>query len=369
MTIDLGALAANYRLIRDRVAPAQAAGVVKADGYGLGAAIVARTLLDEGCRHLFVALPGEAEALMPVVRGRAAVYVLNGLLPGGEAHCAGIGAIPVLNSLDQIARWSAEARARGRVLPGVVQVDTGMSRMGLEPAEVDRLVADPALLDGIDLRFLISHLACADDPADAANAMQAARFADVAARFPGLPCALDNSGGTFLPRGHFDLVRAGIALYGGAPNDGPNPMNAVVSLEARIAQLRTIPAGAGVGYGLTFRADRETRIATIQVGYADGLPRQLGNRGAGWIGGVRAPIVGRVSMDSITLDVTDVPDALLHPGAAVELIGPHQSLDRLAADAGTISYEILTQLSRRYHREYFPTAASKSVAFERSTIA
>ncbi|WP_044560087.1 alanine racemase [Azospirillum sp. B4] len=358
LTIDLESLAQNYRLIRARVAPAQVGGVVKADGYGLGALPVATTLIGQGCRHIFVALLAEAMALLPEIGDRASVYVLNGLLPGAEAACARAGAIPVLNSLDQVERWSAQGRADGSVLPAVLQVDTGMSRMGLPGDEVDRLLAAPGLLAAIDLRFLISHLACADDADDPANADQAARFQAIADRFPGVPRALDNSGGVFHERGHFDLVRAGIALYGGAPrHDAPNPMRPVVALEARIAQLRTVPPSTGVGYGLTFRTTRETRIATIPVGYADGWPRCLGNRGAAYIAGIRVPIVGRVSMDSITLDVTDVPETHLHPGAPVELIGPHQTIDQVAADAGTISYEILTQLSRRYERHYRPALA------------
>jgi alanine racemase len=160
-----------------------------------------------------------------------------------------------------------------------------------------------------------------------------------------------------LPRSHFDLVRGGIALYGGTPSAGANPMRPVVALETAIAQLRTVPVGAGVGYGMTFHAARETRIATIPVGYADGWPRSLSNRGAAYIGGHRAPIIGRVSMDSITLDVTDIPAELLFPGAPVELIGPHQTIDDVAHDADTISYEILTQLSRRYERTYVDVPA------------
>ncbi|WP_395334645.1 alanine racemase [Novosphingobium sp. BL-8H] len=359
LTIDLEALAANYRLIRDRAAPAAVGGVVKANGYGLGAAEVARTLIGEGCCHLFVALQSEAEVLVPELPADIPVYILNGLLPGGERACAALGAIPVLNSLDQIERWSAEAATRGGQLPAVLQVDSGMSRMGLPADEIEQLLARPELLGSIDLRFVISHLACADEPGDAANGAQEARFRAIAAHFPGVPLALDNSGGIFHARDHFDLVRAGIALYGGAPHgEAPNPMRATVALEARIAQLRTIPAGTGVGYGLTFQTTRETRIATIPVGYADGWPRCLGNRGAAYIAGIRVPVAGRVSMDSITLDVTDVPDEHLYPGAPVELLGPHQSIDQVAADAGTISYEILTQLSRRYERVYLPAAAS-----------
>lgn len=356
LTIDWGALAANYRLLRDTVAPAQVAGVVKADGYGLGSARVADVLLAQGCRHLFVALLCEAE---PLVGKGVPVYVLNGLLPGQEAECETMGAIPVLNSLDQARRWADLARTLGRPLPAILQVDTGMSRMGMPPEEVDGFLADPAMAQWLDLRFLISHLACADEPHHAANAEQADRFRTIAERFPGLPRALDNSGGCFLERGHFDLVRGGIALYGGAPRVGPNPMRPVVALESAIAQLRSVPPGAGVGYGMSFHAERETRIATIPVGYADGWPRALSNRGAAWIAGHRAPIIGRVSMDSITLDVTDVPAQYLYPGAPVELLGPHQTIDDVAHDAGTISYEILTQLSRRYERHYIGIPAQQ----------
>jgi alanine racemase len=370
LTIDLDALAANYRLLCRQVAPAHVASVVKADGYGLGAARVAQTLIGEGCGHLFVALLGEAAALLPAVPGDIPVYVLNGLMPGSEAECASLGAIPVLNSLDQIARWSALAAARGTVLPGVLQVDTGMSRMGLPADELAALIADPTLLAGIELRLIMSHLACADETAHPANAQQTRRFEEICAHFPGLPRALDNSGGAFLEREHFEIVRAGIALYGGAPNDGAvNPMRPVITLTAGIAQLRTIPPGTGVGYGLTYDVDHETRIATIPMGYADGWPRTLGNRGSAYIAGQRVPIVGRVSMDSITLDVTAVPAEHVYPGAPVELIGPHQSLDDVAGDAGTISYEILTQLSRRYDRVYCPVLAAQDRSPERSSMA
>lgn len=350
LTIDFEALAANYRLVRERVSPARLAGVVKADGYGLGADLVTRTLLAQGCEHFFVALLGEAERLMPTLQGRGAVYILNGLLPGEEGACARTGAIPVLNSLDQAQRWAAEAERRGGPLPAVVQVDTGMSRMGMEEWEVEAFLADPRFAGTLDVQLVMSHLACGDVPQSASNAAQYERMRRAAACFPGVPVALDNSAGAFLPRGHLDMVRAGIAVYGGAPNDAPNPMQPVVSLQVPIAQLRTIPEGTGVGYGLTFHPTRETRIATIPVGYADGWPRCLGNVGSVFIAGQRVPIVGRVSMDSITLDVTDVGAEHLFPGARVELIGPNQTIDDVARDAGTISYEILTQLSRRYAR-------------------
>lgn len=357
LTIDFDALADNYRLLSRQVAPAQVAGVVKADGYGLGANDVAKVLLDEGCRLFFVAMLREAATLKPALPADTPIYVLNGLVPGTEADCVALGVIPVLNSLDQIARWSAFAALRKDVLPAVLQVDTGMSRMGLPADEMGAILADPSLLTGIDIRLIMSHLACADQPDSPANDDQMRRFEAISAQFPGVPRAFDNSGGAFLQRGHFDVVRAGIALYGGAPNDGPNPMRPVIALEAGIVQVRTLPAGTGVGYGLTFATTRESRVATIPVGYADGWPRSLGNRGSVYIAGQRVPIVGRVSMDSMTVDVTDVPAEHLYPGAPVELIGHHQSLDTVAHDAGTISYEILTQLSRRYERVHLPVRA------------
>lgn len=352
LRIDLNALADNYRIIQRQVAPAAVAGVVKANAYGLGAKHVAATLMEAGCRHFFVALLGEAVALKPTLRKGIALFVLNGLQPGAEADCAAIGATPVLNSLDQITRWAEQARGLGRRLPAALQVDSGMSRLGLPPEEIAILADEQERLDGIDVQLLMSHLACADDPDTKFNDEQRRNFDTLARHFPDVPRALDNSGGAFLKRTHFDLVRAGIALYGGAPQGMPNPMRPVVALEARISQLREIPAGAGVGYGLTYRCERPTRIATIPVGYADGWPRHLSNAGSAFIGGIRVLVAGRVSMDSITLDVTDLPDALLYPGAPVELLGPHQTIDDVAADAGTISYEILTQLGQRYCRDY-----------------
>ncbi|MES2172427.1 MAG: alanine racemase [Pseudomonadota bacterium] len=355
LRIDLGALVANYALIARQVAPAAVAGVVKADAYGLGAAEVSHALLAAGCRHFFVAHLCEATALKPHLPPDIPLYVLNGLPPGAEAACAALGVLPVLNSLAQIDAWAAAARTIGYALPGVIQVDTGMSRLGLTPDELAMLRDQPHRLDGIDLQLVMSHLACADEPDDAFNREQRDRFDAIAAQFPGVPHSLDNSGGAMASDvGHGDLVRAGIALYGGAPHGDPNPMQAVIALDAYIVQLRTVPAGAGVGYGLTHRCDRPSHIATLSVGYADGWPRHLSGRGSAYIGGVRAPIVGRVSMDSMTIDVTDVADYLLYPGAPVELIGPHQTIDAVAAQAGTISYEILTRLGHRYARIYLP---------------
>ena len=355
LRIDLGALVANYRHVAAHVAPAQVAGVVKADAYGLGAIPVSQALLGAGCRHFFVAHLCEAAVLKPHLPTDATLYILNGLQPGAEADCAAIGAVPILNALAQIDSWSQLARGLGRILPGVVQVDTGMSRLGLTAEELTALRDRPERLDGIDVRLIMSHLACADDPQNAINDDQRDLFATISAQFPSVPRSIDNSGGAMAPNvAHGDIVRAGIALYGGAPHGdaGPNPMRPVVALDAYIMQLRHVPVGAGVGYGLTHRCDRPTHVATISVGYADGWPRHLSNRGSAFIGGIRVPIIGRVSMDSMALDVTDVPDDLLALGTPVELIGPHQTIDDVAVQADTISYEILTRLGNRYARDY-----------------
>lgn len=352
LTIDLNALAENYRIVARTAAPARVAGVVKADGYGLGAALVAGALYAAGCRDFFVALTGEASALRPSLPADTRLFVLNGIAPGEEAALIAADAVPVLNCPADIARWGAAARIAGRRLPAALQVDSGMSRLGLTPGDVAALAADAGLLAAFEIVLVMSHLACGDEPQAGANAAQLARFAELAATLPPAPRSLANSGGAFLGAGfHGDLVRPGIALYGAAPQMGrDNPMRPVVALAARIVQWRDVPAGTGVGYGLTSVADHDRRIATLSYGYADGWPRSLSNRGAAYVGGYRAPIAGRVSMDSICIDVTDVPPDVLMAAAHAELIGPNQTIDRVAADAGTIAYELLTGLRHRHAR-------------------
>lgn len=354
LTIDLAALCDNYLQIARRVSPARAAAVVKADAYGLGAAHVVPALLATGCRDFFVAHLSEALPIRPMLPADACLYVLNGLMPGTEDIAARNNIVPVLNSLEQATRWHDAAKAAGVPRPAILQFDSGMARLGIQLHEAEALARDESFRAHVPLALVMSHLACADTPDHPANAAQLACFQQQASLFQGVARSFANSAGSFLPPlFHGDVVRAGIALYGGAPNDAPvNPMRPVIQLDARVIQVRSIMAGDGVGYGHDYRAAGETRIATIGVGYADGLLRALSNRGAAWFGGVRLPIAGRVSMDSITLDVTDLPPRTMKPGDWVELIGPHQSLDEIARDAGTISYEILTSLGSRYHRIY-----------------
>ncbi|ATQ43643.1 alanine racemase [Caulobacter mirabilis] len=357
LTVDLDALVRNYRAIAARTAPVPVAAVVKADAYGLGAAPIAAALAAAGCRHFFVAHLLEARRLKDRLPNDADLFVLNGLTPGAEAEAADLGVIPVLNTLPQVRAWTALAAERGGVLPAAIQLDSGMSRLGLAPAELDALLAEPVLLSRLDLRLVMSHLACGDAADGVASAEQLAAFLTQADRLPTAPRSLSNSAGSFLDaRFHFDLVRPGLALYGAEPHEVPGrALEPVVSLQARIIQLREVPAGARIGYGYSFEAPRPMRLATIGIGYADGWPRALSNRGAAWRGEARLPIVGRVSMDSTILDISALPADALVEGDDVELIGLHQSLDAVAAAAGSITHEILTGLGPRLHRSYHGT--------------
>ncbi|WP_061933889.1 alanine racemase [Aureimonas sp. AU22] len=354
LRVDLGALARNYRRLVAQAAGAAVAGVVKADAYGLGMDAVAPALLDAGCRTFFVAHLGEALSLRTILPGDAEIFVLNGLVPGDERLCAEAAIRPVLNSLAQLDAWGALGRSLGRALPAAIQVDSGMSRLGLAPDDVAALADDPARLCGVETVLVMSHLACADEPDHPANAAQLSAFEALAARLPQARRSLANSAGLFLgERFRFDLARPGIALYGGAPTAGrPNPMEPVVGLDARVIQLREVPAGAGIGYGFTVVAERAMRLATLSVGYADGWLRSASNRGAAFLEGRRLPIVGRVSMDSVIVDAGDAP---LRAGDLVELIGGDATLDSAAAAAGTIPYEILTALGSRYERRFVST--------------
>ncbi len=353
LIVDLDAVAANWRHLDALAAPGRAAAVVKANAYGLGAVPVVRRLLREGVRHLFVARLEEALALRPEVPPEVMIGVLNGLCPGEETVAAEARLVPVLNDLGAIERWGAVASARETRLPAILHLDTGMNRLGLDGRELQRLAQDPRRLAAIDLRFVMTHFVSADCADDPRNAEQVALFHARRALLPPCRASIANSSGIFLGSiAASDLARPGAALYGLNPTPGrPNPMQPVVTVEARILQMRDIEAGETVGYNATWRAERASRIATIAAGYADGYQRVLSNRGVGWLAGRRVRIVGRVSMDLVTLDVTDVPEAA--PGAVVQLIGPEIPPDEVAAAAGTNGYEILTALGAARHRRVY----------------
>jgi alanine racemase len=351
LVVRLDAVAENYRICQ-RLSGTSVAGVVKADGYGLGVIPVAQVLRDAQCDTFFVARIEEGIALRRALP-QSRIFVLDGCPSGIGAVLIAHSLTPILNSLHQIETWSAEARARRTELDAAVHIDTGMNRLGLPPAELSILSAEaPERLKKIKVVLVMSHLACSEDPSAKMNREQLARFRAALAALPGAPASLSPSGGVCLGREFaFDLVRPGIALYGGNPQPAmPNPFKTVVRLTGRVLQLRRVDRGESVGYGATFHAERPATLATVGLGYADGLMRALGNRGAGAINGIRAPVVGRVSMDLTTVDVTGIPSTQI--GSEVEFIGDTISLDEIAAAAGTATYEILTSLGKRLPRNY-----------------
>jgi alanine racemase len=359
LSIDLGAVVANWRLLAERAAPAECAAVVKADAYGLGVAEVARALAAAGCGTFFVATVDEAVALRGLLGDDPSIVVLHGTTDVGEAReLQRLNLLPVLNSLGQVAVWNGLSKIGGTPLPCVVHIDTGMNRLGLSAEEVQSIARDRSLVSGCDVRLVMSHLACAEESDNKMNRRQLVTFLQRCAALPTAPQSLANSAGIFLGDGYrFEMVRPGIALYGANPTplavpSGVNPMAEVVHLQGRILQSRRVDVNETVGYGAAFSVTAPTRIATVAAGYADGYLRSLSGRGAAIVAGKRVPLVGRVSMDLITLDVSAVPEADAQPGAPVSLIGGGVSLDEVATHAGTIPYEILTSLGSRYRREY-----------------
>ncbi|MEN3950251.1 alanine racemase [Iodidimonas sp. SYSU 1G8] len=349
--IDLAALADNYRAMRARAHGAEVAAAVKADAYGLGADRVGPALWGAGCRSYFVASLGEGAALRQILPD-AAILVLNGLMPGNEAAYEEFGLRPVLNDIDQVRRWEAFCRKRDARFPAALHVDTGFNRLGLPVAEAEAVAGGGPL--GFDVACVMSHLACARQPEHPKNSEQLAQFRRVTRLFPRFRASLANSAGVLLGASYcFDLARVGIALYGGNPlADAAGALKPVVRLSARVLQERTVAAGETVGYDASFVADRQTRLAVIGAGYADGWPTSASGRGACMLGDARVPFVGRVSMDLIALDVTDAPAGSATAGSLVDLVGPRWSLDDAAEAAGLISYELLTGLSRRFERRY-----------------
>jgi alanine racemase len=326
----------------------------------LGVRPVVKALLAEGCRSFFVATLSEARTVRELTPG-AAIYVLNGAFPGTQAEFAALDAIPVLSGPDDVAEWRASCGARLR--PAALQIDTGMNRLGFGAADIARCVADPSLISTLPIALVMSHLACGDEPSHPKNGAQREAFGTQARRIAPFTVdarlSLANSAGMFLgPEYHFDLVRPGVALYGGAPNAaGPNPMTPVVQLWGRIVQIHEAAPGETVGYGARRSITRPTLIAIVSVGYADGYFRALGSRdghegACAWLGDYPAPILGRVSMDLTAFDVTGAPEELARRGGFVELLGPHVSLEELARRAGAINYEVLTNLGLRSERVY-----------------
>ena len=352
LTIDLAAIEANWQTLATTHG-APTAAVVKANAYGLGAAQVAPALLAAGARQFFVAQLSEAVALRPKLPG-VMIGVLNGFAAGEAGAYSTHALTPVLGTLGEIAAYRAFAARLGQALPAILHIDTGMRRLGLCDAELATVASDPSLLGGIVWAYAMTHLVSAEVPEDPINALQLARFEAACARLPAMRRSLANSSGIFLGAGfRSDLARPGAALYGVNPTPGrPNPMRATVRLTAPVLQLRQIPAGETVGYNATWVAARPTTVATVALGYADGYHRAASNRAHAAFNGAPVPLIGRVSMDLLTFDVTDHPT--IQPGSALELLGPAVPPDLLAQWAGTNGYEVLTSLGHRAHRTYAP---------------
>jgi alanine racemase len=337
LTIDLGALAANWRAL-DAMTASETAAVVKADGYGCGAGRVARRLAREGARRFFVAIAEEGAALRQALGPGPEINVFSGHMPGDTDMINDLSLTPMINSLDQMLRHL-------EALPGHpfgIQLDSGMNRLGMEPAEWAAL-RDVATQQNLTL--VMSHLACADDAGHPMNAHQLKVFRQMTDGLQ-VPRSLAATGGVLMdPAFHFELTRPGVGLYGGRPFEEAHP---VAHVEVPVIQVRDVEAGETVGYGNTWTAKAPARIATIAAGYADGVIRCMGPRAQVWVGETPCPVVGRISMDLIGVDVTGVSPQ----PESVELLGHHNGVDTLADAAGTIGYEILTSLGARYRRRY-----------------
>lgn len=358
LTIDLGAIAANHDIIRRQIGTSCGiAGVVKANAYGTGMTRVAATLFQKGSRRFFVATPDEGFALRQILP-LAEIAVLSGGLPHNTEAYIYAHIEPVLNSFHDIALWRDAARKADKILPAIIHLDTGMNRLGLSAAEGEMLLKDPALLRGLDVIIVMSHFACADEKYHPLTDRQYEQFRSFAQHFPHAKKSLANSSGIFRSKDyHYDLVRPGMAIYGLNPTpESGSPMKSVVSLESRIIQTRHVKAGETIGYSATHTFKGAGLTATVGLGYADGFHRAHSGQAKLFWRGIPCPLVGRVSMDLVTVDLSNLPTPLPQPGDWLEVLGPHQNADQLAEIAGTIGYEVLTNLSDRYHRIYVEAA-------------
>ena len=358
-TLDLDALAANFATVRREAGAAEVAPVVKADAYGLGLAPVARRLWAEGARRFFTARLSEGAALRTALGAQrpAAVYVLDGCTDGAAPYLTAHNLVPVLNGLPQVREWTAHARTTGRTVSAVLHIDTGLNRLGLRIEEARSLAQTSDGLRGVELDLVMSHLACANPDIAPMDLVQAERFEAAAALFPGVPTSLGASAGLFLgERFRGQVVRPGITLYGGGPFQRPDArLRPVATLDAPILQVRSVAPGETVGYGAAYVAQRHMRVAVVALGYADGVLRAAERPRYGWLAGAKRAFLGRISMDLIALDVTGCE---AYPGARVELFGPNLPVDEAAADAGTIAFELLSNVSPRVQRVYLGATES-----------
>ncbi len=350
VTIDLAALQSNWKALA-AASGVEAGAAIKGEAYGLGMAAVAKALWQAGCRSFFVARPSEGEQLRSILP-KAFIFVLDGLYESQADYYLSHALIPALISLDEAKDWAANGKDR----PCALHVDTGINRLGLSMQDFAAVVA---MKDKLNIALVMSHLACSDEPTHSLNAKQRDLFAKYRSMLADVPASFANSSGIYLGDGYlYDLTRPGVALYGGNPLPGqPNPMKVVVTLHLKIMQTKFVKQGDTIGYSATWTAPRDSRIALLGAGYRDGIPRKISwsaDKPAAqvFVAGKRVDVVGRVSMDMMAIDVTDLPEAKTSRGTLVEIFGPNLPVDEAAGYAGTISYELLTHLGNRYHRRY-----------------
>jgi alanine racemase len=365
LTVDLAALARNWRALEKVSTGALCAAVVKADAYGTGIVAASEAFYAAGARFFFTATVDEGVAVRSALPD-AHIFILNGLYPGAGETYAGERLMPALSSLSMLEEWLALCLRRGEALPGALHFDTGINRLGFRMNEAEIVKGRIDEL-GYAPQMIMSHFACADQPSHEKNRSQLALFQSILTQFPNIPASMSNSAGLMTGReNHFQMVRPGIALYGGRAVAGRrNPMSRVVTLEAPILQIKDCKTGESTGYGATYTFDRDSRIATVGLGYADGFFRSLSgmNNHPGGKVAVRGkvlPVVGRISMDQINVDITDLDGDVPLPGEMVEILGPNISIDDQADACGTLGYEVLTALKGRYQRRYVDGPAEPS---------
>ena len=362
LIVDLDAIIANWKKLEKTAVPAECAAVVKANAYGLGAEPVARALASAGCKTFFVATLDEARVVRATLPS-ATIYALDGFFQNSGDAYAKFNCKPVIGDLNELAEWDVFCRRSGWTGGAAIHIDTGINRLGLTVADAQGII--PRINAGDHgITLVMSHLASAELLNNPTNARQLSTFREIASLFCGVPASLANSSGVYLgPQFQFDLVRPGAALYGINPTpEADNPMLPVAEVRARIVQIRSVERGETVGYGGTWTARRPTKLAIASAGYADGYFRAAsandGTRGAEVIvAGKRCPVAGRVSMDLMAIDITDLPANAARRGHMVTLLGEGITVDELAHHFGTIGYEVLTSLGRRYHRIYKGGAA------------
>lgn len=356
LIVNLQATVENYKRLSNIAGKAECAAVLKADGYGLGAVPIALRLYENGCRTFFVAYVDEGIQLRQAFIQNSIdvdIFILNGLLPGLESTFTDYNLVPTLTDMDQISRWQRYCRMVGRKLPASLHIDTGMARTGLPGKEIQSLL-DSQLLNDIDIRLILSQMVYSHGEDPVYSAFQRQRFESALRQLPKAPASLAKSGAIFLGEDyHYQMVRPGVGLHGINPTtDLENPLLPVVSLWAKVYQVQDVVCGQTIGYSQTFEVKAPMKIATITLGYADGYPWALTNKGHVYFGDYKAPIVGRISMDLMTADVTHVPEALVHNGAWAQIIGQEMTIDKIAQAAKTVPYEVLLGLGKRFQRIY-----------------